>query len=375
MERRQTTPTARPAQVLATALVGACLALGAAPGRLHADDLSDAQKQGVSLVRGGKPAEALPYLRKALNLAEARQGPDAPATAYDLNNLAEAARLAHRYDEAEPLYRRAIAIDDGKAGDKIGLATSLNNLALVYRAQGRMDEAEPLYLRALTLLEKQLGPTDPDVARCLNNLAVLYRTRGEPEKSRPLLERALAIADKSLGPRSAVTQTLHRNLALLDGKAPGTPAAAAKAAVATPKLAAAPPDTAPVAAAAAIPVPTPAPRVAAAAPPAPEAPAAPAAKVAASSPSAASRPAAKGGITLHVGSVRSQAEVADEWQRLLRRHPDLAELALLPPQRIDVAGKGTFWRVMAGGIVSADAGERTCAGLHATGDSCRVVTP
>lgn len=40
-------------------------------------------------------------------------------------------------------------------------------------AQGNYDEAEPLFTRALAIREKALGPEHPDVASSLNNLAVL----------------------------------------------------------------------------------------------------------------------------------------------------------------------------------------------------------
>ncbi len=56
------------------------------------------------------------------------------------------------------------------------MATSLNNLAALYHAQG--TEAEPLYKRALAILEKALGPGHPLVATSLNNLAELYKAQG-----------------------------------------------------------------------------------------------------------------------------------------------------------------------------------------------------
>ena len=123
--------------------------------------------EGRSRFGAGRKTRSRPCLtcaRRSIS-RKLRAVPTSPATAVDLNNLAEATRLAARYDDAEQLYRRAIAIDERAAGDKIGLATSLNNLALVYRAQKRLDEAEPLYLRSLSLLEQALGPTDPDVGQ------------------------------------------------------------------------------------------------------------------------------------------------------------------------------------------------------------------
>ena len=39
--------------------------------------------------------------------------------------------------------------------------------------QGKYDDAEPLYKRALTINEETLGPRHPDVAQSLNNIATL----------------------------------------------------------------------------------------------------------------------------------------------------------------------------------------------------------
>jgi tetratricopeptide (TPR) repeat protein len=41
--------------------------------------------------------------------------------------------------------------------DHPSTATCLNNLALIYDDQGKYDEAEPLYQRALAIDEKALG--------------------------------------------------------------------------------------------------------------------------------------------------------------------------------------------------------------------------
>ncbi len=62
---------------------------------------------------------------------------------------------------------------------------ALNNLAGLYDDQGRYAEAEPLYKRSLAIREKALGPDHPDVATALNNLAELYKDRAAtPRPSR-----------------------------------------------------------------------------------------------------------------------------------------------------------------------------------------------
>ena len=71
--------------------------------------------------------------------------------------------------------------------------TSLNNLAVLYSDQGRYADAEPLYKRALAIREKALGPDHPDVATSLNNLAALYNDQGRYADAEPLYKRSLAI--------------------------------------------------------------------------------------------------------------------------------------------------------------------------------------
>jgi tetratricopeptide (TPR) repeat protein len=63
--------------------------------------------------------------------------------------------------------------------DHPDVAQSVNNLADLYSAQGRYADAEPLYKRALAIFEKALGPDHPSVASALNNLASLHKSGGQ----------------------------------------------------------------------------------------------------------------------------------------------------------------------------------------------------
>ena len=78
----------------------------------------------------------------------------------------------------------------------------LNQRALKLKEQGRYAEAEPLFKRALAIYEKSRGPDHPFVATSLNNLADLYWTQGRYAEAEPLLKRALAIYEKTLGPKA-----------------------------------------------------------------------------------------------------------------------------------------------------------------------------
>src|SRR6266516_2917658 len=85
--------------------------------------------------------------------------------AKDLNNLAGLLRATNRLTEAEPLYRRALAIDEKSYGpNHPEVATDLNNLALLLMDAKRLGEAEPLHRRALAIDEKSFDPEHPTVA-------------------------------------------------------------------------------------------------------------------------------------------------------------------------------------------------------------------
>ena len=56
-------------------------------------------------------------------------------------------------------------------------ATSLNNLAGLYYTQGKYDLAEPLYERALAICEKVLGPDHPNTIQLRENIAQMKADR------------------------------------------------------------------------------------------------------------------------------------------------------------------------------------------------------
>jgi len=171
---------------------------------------------GGYLYERARYAEVEPLYRRALAIDEQALGPDHPATATSLNNLAGLYRAQGRWAEAEPLLQRALAIREQALGpDHPATATSLNNLASLYQDQGRWAEAEPLFERALAIREQARGRDHPDTAGSLNNLARLYRSQGRRAEAEPLFERALAIREQARGRDHPATATSLNNLASL----------------------------------------------------------------------------------------------------------------------------------------------------------------
>ena len=81
---------------------------------------------------------------------------------------------------------------------------------------GRHAVAEPLIRRALAIDEQSYGPDHPEVAIPLSNLAALFYRTNRLAEAEPLMRRALAIFEASLGPDHPSTGTVRDNLAALE---------------------------------------------------------------------------------------------------------------------------------------------------------------
>jgi CHAT domain-containing protein/Flp pilus assembly protein TadD len=164
----------------------------------------------------GRYADAEPLYRRSLAIREKAEGPDHPFVAVILSSLAGLYEHQGRYADAEPLLKRSLAIGEKALGpDHPDVATALNNLAMLYQTQGRYADAEPLYRRSLAIREKALGPDHSDVAASLNNLAELYKIQGRYADAEPLNKRSLAIGEKALGPDHPYVAALLNNLVRL----------------------------------------------------------------------------------------------------------------------------------------------------------------
>jgi tetratricopeptide (TPR) repeat protein len=137
-------------------------------------------------------SEAEPLFRRALAIVERSYGPDHPTVAIRLNTLAELLQATNRLAEAEPLYRRALAIDEQSYGpDHPEVAIDLNALAGLLQATNRLAEAEPLSRRHLEIFLKftsATGHEHPHLRAAAATYAGLLEVRGHnPEQIRARL--------------------------------------------------------------------------------------------------------------------------------------------------------------------------------------------
>lgn len=109
-----------------------------------------------------------------------------------LVSVGDAAYGNRNFEEAERLYRRALAeLMTGREDAEV--AALLNKIADLFIHQGKCFEAEKIYEQALFTLERTLGPNRLPVAVVLRNLAELIEKKGDDESARGLRARAALI--------------------------------------------------------------------------------------------------------------------------------------------------------------------------------------
>jgi len=105
---------------------------------------------------------------------------------YAANQLGLFLYNSAQYMEAEPLYQRALAIDEASLGkDHPDIAIDLNNLAELYRATNRLSEAEPLMKRVVLIIlnfTQQTGHQHQHLNDAIGTYAKLLQDMGQSDQ-------------------------------------------------------------------------------------------------------------------------------------------------------------------------------------------------
>ena len=159
----------------------------------------------------GHWADAEAAFKRALALNEEALGPDHLRVAITADNLAQAYRFQKRFDEAEPLYARAIKIAEKASPQGIETANILDHFSFLKEHEGKLAEAVELCQRALAIREKVSGADNQLVTPTLIRLGELYTAQRRYDHAEQTLKRALAIREKaSPGGNAAVAEVLER---------------------------------------------------------------------------------------------------------------------------------------------------------------------
>ncbi len=164
----------------------------------------------------GRYQDAEPLFKRALSIREEEFGVEAIETASSLSDIGELYIAMGRYHEAELSLKRSFNIREQQLGiDDPDTAMSINNLAMLYEDMGSYQDAESRYKQVLSIREQQLGSDHPDTGSSLNNLANLYQKMGRYQEAEPLLKSALSIKEKQLGSEHPDTAISLNSLAEL----------------------------------------------------------------------------------------------------------------------------------------------------------------
>jgi tetratricopeptide (TPR) repeat protein len=148
------------------------------------------------LLESGNHAAALVEAQRLEAAAKAQFGINHTSYAYYLNVLAAVYVGQAKFDEAEALYRRAMAIREKVLGDDHpDVAQSLTLLSALYSLQRKFGEAEGLLRRALEIQTRALGETDFSVGTTLNLLTSACLAQG---KADALHERGMSIINNAM---------------------------------------------------------------------------------------------------------------------------------------------------------------------------------
>ena len=119
--------------------------------------------------------EELAMFLQALNQATDTFGADSVRIIPALTDLANRYRSLRWFNQAEPLYRETLAIQDKHLGpDHPDTAASLCDLATCLFQQGRNTDALPYYKQALGIYETNMEKSDDIPRQWLINLAICY---------------------------------------------------------------------------------------------------------------------------------------------------------------------------------------------------------
>jgi len=103
------------------------------------------------------------------------------------------AAQAH-YTDAEPLLKRAIALQEKAIGeDHVNMAVTLEHLAALYTDMQRYTQAESLYKRTIAIHERNRPDENLELAATASHFAELLRRMRQPADAEKWQARAKAI--------------------------------------------------------------------------------------------------------------------------------------------------------------------------------------
>ena len=113
--------------------------------------------------------------------------------------LADLFESYERYADAEPLYKRALAIMEKSDGELEALAEIMDRLAYVFVKQQKFDLADAIYQKVLEIRTHIYGDDSEQMAISYANIGRLQCARGDHSDGVIWFEKALPLSEKHFG--------------------------------------------------------------------------------------------------------------------------------------------------------------------------------
>jgi CHAT domain-containing protein/tetratricopeptide (TPR) repeat protein len=157
--------------------------------------------------------------KKAIAILEVKAKDRVEEWIFLYNNLAEIYQLLGREQEAENFYNKAATMAASTWGsNSIDYAYTLTNLASVMEKKGMYDEALLNYNKALAIFEKIVGKNNVDYFSVMNNIAYVYVRKNNLTEAETRLMTLIPVAEKAIGKDQVLVTTMLNNLGLIREK-------------------------------------------------------------------------------------------------------------------------------------------------------------
>jgi serine/threonine protein kinase len=153
----------------------------------------------------GDYARAEELLQPVLEYRIRHHGPHSPPVAETLNDLALIMIDTNRSDEAEPMFRRALAIWQTDPASELNVSRALFNIGVLRRRARDSADAARCFEQAALIQERLNGPDDRDLASTRRHHALALMDMGQLDRAQALADNALAVVTRTLGDRHPST--------------------------------------------------------------------------------------------------------------------------------------------------------------------------
>jgi tetratricopeptide (TPR) repeat protein len=164
------------------------------------------QHQSIAQLEQAEYLKAEPVLKRWLRLGEKIYSPEHPLLAGAYLGLARVRESQQKMDDAELLYKRALAIAERNGDqDPEAFTATIDSVAYFYESRKRHKKADPLFERSYEVRKSAYGEKSLEVADFEIEYALVLNERSQHEDAVKWCQRAIETKEAELGDQDPET--------------------------------------------------------------------------------------------------------------------------------------------------------------------------